>query len=63
VGWRVIARLLAGGGELLTLVTGEGAQPELVEELSRRAHQAAEALDIEVVDGGQRRYVLLAGME
>jgi dihydroxyacetone kinase-like predicted kinase len=63
VGWRVIARLLAGGGELLTLVTGEGAQPELVEELSRRAHRAAEALDIEVVDGGQRRYVLLVGME
>jgi uncharacterized protein len=63
VGWRVIARLLAGGGELLTLVTGEGAHPELVEELSRRARRAAEALDIEVVDGGQRRYVLLVGME
>jgi DAK2 domain fusion protein YloV len=63
VGWRVIARLLAGGGELLTLVTGEGAQPELVEELSRRAQHAAEALDIDVVDGGQRRYVLLVGME
>jgi DAK2 domain fusion protein YloV len=63
VGWRVIARLLAGGGELLTLVTGEGAEPGLVEELSRRAHKAAEALDIEVVDGGQRRYVLLVGME
>jgi dihydroxyacetone kinase-like predicted kinase len=63
VGWRVIARLLAGGGELLTLVTGEGAGSELVDELSHRAHQAAEALDIEVVDGGQRRYVLLVGME
>jgi hypothetical protein len=44
-------------------VTGEGAESGLVEELRRRAHQAAEALDIDVVDGGQRRYVLLVGLE
>lgn len=57
---RIISRLTAGGGELLTLIAGADAQPELVEQLRRR-HDPG--LDVEVVDGGQRRYLLLIGIE
>ncbi len=57
---RIIGRLAAGGGELLTLITGADAQPELVEQLRLR-HDPG--LDVEVVDGGQRRYLLLIGIE
>jgi uncharacterized protein len=63
VGWRVIGRLLAAGGELLTLVTGEGAEPALATELADRARRTAEGLDVAILDGGQRRYVLLVGLE
>jgi fatty acid kinase len=63
VGWRVIGRLLPTGGELLTLVTGEGAEPTLATELADRARRAAEGLEVAILDGGQRRYVLLVGLE
>jgi DAK2 domain fusion protein YloV len=63
VGWRVIDRLLGVGGELLTLVTGEGAEPALATELADRARRSAEGLDVAILDGGQRRYVLLVGLE
>ena len=58
---RIIARLTVGGGELLTLITGAGADPDLVVQLRRR-HSDAE-FEIEVVAGQQRRYPLLIGLE
>ncbi len=58
----VLERLLGGGGELVTVVTGaEG------EELSRRcaAYLASEhpTVDVVVYDGGQERYPVLLGVE
>jgi uncharacterized protein len=63
VGWRVIQRLLASGGELLTLITGADAEPEIAEVLATQARQAVDGLEVEVLDGGQRPYVLLVGLE
>jgi DAK2 domain fusion protein YloV len=63
VGWRVLQRLLALGGELLTLVTGVDAEPELLAELARRARAADPALEIETMVGGQPRYLVLMGLE
>lgn len=58
---RVIARLTAGGGELLTLVTGVDAAPDLAQSLLQRlVHRD---LEVQVVVGGQRRYPLLIGMD
>ena len=62
-GWRVVERLLASGGELLTLITGAGADRTIAVELARRAHQARNGLEVEILDGGQRRYLLLVGLE
>ena len=63
VAWRVVQRLLAVGGELLTLVAGVGADPDLLIELRRRALAAGDAVDVEQLDGGQSRYLLLIGLE
>jgi dihydroxyacetone kinase-like predicted kinase len=63
VGWRVIKRLLAAGGELLTLIAGADAEPSTLDELSRRATAVNRALEVERVDGGQRRYLFLVGLE
>jgi DAK2 domain fusion protein YloV len=63
VGWRVIERLLAMGGELLTLIVGANAERAVAVELSRRARQAVNGLETEILDGGQRRYPLLVGLE
>lgn len=63
VGWRVIERLLAMGGELLTLIIGANAERAVALELSHRARQAVNGLETEILDGGQRRYPLLVGLE
>jgi DAK2 domain fusion protein YloV len=58
----VLERLLGGGGELVTVVSGAEGQ-----ELARRVavHLAAEhpTVDVVVYDGGQERYPLLLGVE
>jgi fatty acid kinase len=63
VAWRVIERLLSAGGELLTVVRGVGAEQRLVDELVERLDARAPGLDVEVLDGGQPRYLLLLGLE
>jgi uncharacterized protein len=63
VGWRVTSRLLAAGGELLTLVNGADADSKFADELSARARRAMDGLDVEVLHGGQRPYLLLIGLE
>ncbi|MET1005134.1 MAG: DAK2 domain-containing protein [Propionibacteriaceae bacterium] len=63
VGWRVVQRLLAAGGELLTLVGGAAADPAMLAELERRTAKASDAVDVEIVSGGQQRYLVLIGLE
>ncbi len=58
----VLERLLAGGGELVTIVAGEGGG-----ELARRTADGVEErhphVDVMVYDGGQDRYPLLMSVE
>ncbi|MDT0213708.1 DAK2 domain-containing protein [Rothia sp. ARF10] len=59
----VLDRLLSGGGELVTLVSGADADEALVDAVA--AHLAKEHAEVEVVriDGGQQVYPLLLGVE
>ncbi|MFC4050891.1 DAK2 domain-containing protein [Actinomadura syzygii] len=60
---RVLDRMLSGGGELVTLITGRDAPPGLaavLEEHLRAVHPDVEA---GVYDGGQEKYPLLVGVE
>ena len=63
VAWQVIERLLAVGGELLTLVRGLDADDDLLPALTARVRDLSRAVDVEVLDGGQPRYPLLLGLE
>lgn len=63
VAWRVVQRLLAAGGELVTLVAGVDAEPTLAEELKRRILADRSAVDVELLAGGQGRYLVLIGVE
>jgi fatty acid kinase len=62
VGTEVLERLLGGGGELVTLVTGEegGDLAERCEAWVRAHHPG---VDVLVYDGGQARYPLLVAVE
>jgi len=59
----VVDRLLGGGGELLTVVTGRDADPGLVEAVERHVRRHRKDVDVVVYDGGQDRYPLLIGVE
>ncbi|TCO44314.1 hypothetical protein EV646_11022 [Kribbella antiqua] len=59
----VVDRLLGGGGELLTIVTGRDAEPALVDALERHVRRNRKDVDVVVYDGGQERYPLLIGVE
>jgi len=63
VAWQVVERLLAAGGELLTLVRGLGAAEDLVPGLTARVRERPSAIDVEILDGQQPRYPLLFGVE
>ena len=63
VGEGVLARLLAGGGELVTLITGSAAAPRLAESLQEWLHAKRPEVEVVVYDGGQDRYPLLIGVE
>ncbi|MBK5306716.1 MAG: DAK2 domain-containing protein [Frankiaceae bacterium] len=59
----LVDRMLAGGGELVTVVSGQDAPDGLVERLStyvEKSHPAAEAVGY---DGGQPHYPVLLGVE
>src|SRR4051794_5072349 len=62
VGTQVLERLLGGGGELVTLVTGQGG-----DDLAVRCQAWVEThhpgVDVLVYDGGQARYPLLVAVE
>jgi dihydroxyacetone kinase-like predicted kinase len=59
----VALRLLDGGGELLTLVTGDGASPDLPARVCSAVRSAHPQIDTVVYDGGQQRYPLLIAVE
>ena len=58
----VLERLLAGGGELVTIVAGEGGE-ELAQQTAATARELHAAVDVMVYDGGQERYPLLMSVE
>jgi hypothetical protein len=59
----VVDRLLGGGGELLTIVTGRDADPALAAGVERHVRRQRKDVDVVVYDGGQDRYPLLIGVE
>jgi DAK2 domain fusion protein YloV len=59
----VVDRLLGGGGELMTIVTGRDAEPALVDAVVRHVRRNRKDVDVVVYDGGQERYPLLIGVE
>ncbi len=58
----VLGRLLAGGGELVTLVAG-GADEGLADRAATWVDQEHPHVDVVVYDGGQERYPLLLSVE
>src|SRR5690349_134420 len=60
---QLLDRLLAGGGELVTLVTGEGAPPDLGEALRAHVAQRWPFAELSCYEGGQPHYPLLVGVE
>lgn len=59
----LVDRLLLGGGELLTLVSGADAPVGLAERLAARVRSHRPAVEIEIHDGGQPGHPLLVGVE
>jgi uncharacterized protein len=62
VGTAVLERLLTGGGELVTLVTGQEAD-DLAERCQGWVESHHPGVDVLVYDGGQARYPLLVAVE
>ena len=60
---QVVHRLLGGGGELLTLVTGDDAPDDLADRLERLVGDERPEVDVVVYAGGQPRYPLLVAVE
>ena len=58
----MLGRLLAAGGELVTLVSGREAG-ELAAEAAAWVDQEHPHVDVVVYDGGQERYRLLMSVE
>jgi DAK2 domain fusion protein YloV len=62
VATRILTRMLSGGGELVTLITGTGAG-DLVQTVRTRLHEHRPDVEVVVYEGGQDRYPLLIGVE
>jgi hypothetical protein len=63
VGHAVLDRLLAGGGELVSLVGGEDADAALLKDLREHVSSGRPGVEVAVLDGGQPRYPVLIGVE
>ena len=63
VGADVVGRLLAGGGELLTVISGVGGGPELSAAVVRSALGDRRDVEVSIIEGGQSTYPLLLGVE
>jgi DAK2 domain fusion protein YloV len=60
---QLVDRLLTGGGELITLLTGTGAPPDLADLLGGHLSRRWPFVEVQIFDGGQPRYPLLVGVE
>jgi uncharacterized protein len=63
VATEVLGLLLGGGGELITLVTGEGESDDLARRCASHVEKHHPHVDVVVYDGGQERYPLLISVE
>ncbi|MFL6240931.1 MAG: DAK2 domain-containing protein [Actinomycetes bacterium] len=63
VGAHIVDRLLMGGGELVTIVTGDDVEPSIGEQLSEYLSATRPGVETVVYHGGQRTYPLLLGVE
>ncbi len=63
VALELVDRMLAGGGELVTVVTGADAPAGAAERLRTSVEHAHPAVEVVVYDGGQPHYPLLVGVE
>lgn len=63
VALHVLDRMLSGGGELVTLIPGVHAPPDLAALLERRLRADRPDVEVGVYDGGQERLPLLIGVE
>jgi DAK2 domain fusion protein YloV len=63
VALRVLDRLLSSGGELVTVVRGEGADDAVTTAVSRRLRREHPGVEIVVYDGGQPFWPLILGVE
>jgi DAK2 domain fusion protein YloV len=63
VGADVVGRLLAGGGELLTVISGAGCGPGVSADVAQSARAGRSELEVSIIDGGQATYPLLLGVE
>lgn len=59
----LLDRLLSAGGELVTLVVGDGAPDDLADALIDHLRQRWQFVEARVYDGGQPHYPLLVGVE
>lgn len=59
----VIGRMMSAGGELVTVVTGQDAEPGLASAVADTVRELRPEADTVVYDGGQPRYPLLLGVE
>ena len=63
VAMQVVQMLMSGSAELVTLVTGDGADPAMAAALRRSIRQLRPDVDTVLYDGGQGRYPLLLAVE
>lgn len=63
VATEVLARLLGGGGELVTLVSGADSPPDLLPGVLTWLRHDFPQVEVGVIDGGQQTYALLIGVE
>ncbi|MCW2716037.1 MAG: Dak phosphatase [Frankiales bacterium] len=63
VALELLSRMLTGGGELVTVLTGEGASPADADELVEWVEKHHPAVEVVAYDGGQPLYPFLLGVE
>jgi DAK2 domain fusion protein YloV len=63
VTYEVLDRILSPGGEMVTVVFGDGADPELEASIAEHLRALRPDVDLVVYDGGQENYTLFIAVE